>query len=662
MSTFDSKHARSLYTSDKYEEFLEYCLLFSEIDDASVIDDIARCFRKGNGTEKNLEKAIFYFKAAAEKGYAPAANSLGVIYRSEIVPADLDEAIYWFTYAIEKGDRNAMYNLAKLYHKEESKKDIDKALYWFKTAMENGDTDAAYWVGYIYKNESTHKNLELAIFWLEKSAEAGDSKAMYALGRLYKYDVADIALSIKWYEKAAEKGDSDAMYSLGRLYKYDVPDIALSTKWYEKAAEKGDSDAMLALGNTYKKIESVRDFDKALYWYKRSAQKGNVDGKHDYASLVFELQHSDKYEEAYPMLLEAANNNKEGAFHLLTTLAQNGSAMAQFFMGRYYTLKDDKTLALKWYREASSQGYVPAQNIILINYSEHTASTVDEIKIETGFIKETAVSNSQKLDTIVNNLTSINDKLSEIRSTAFTGNEETEDQEIDAAIKKSAEVINNIVAESPIEKVQKQKEALIKVFGAEVWNKLMPESQTSLVSSAVLLKDCQGMPADFDYTGICITAIVALEQELKQIFSDNYLSFLTRHNMEIPNIFTETDYFFSLGKLDKLFGYDKEKKLVKNNFNTRSMSVYLKEIVKSQYAKRPIYAFIQNNNPECIIARCLAINKKYRRQAAHSGNISYADAVDCCYEIYGETKALSEAKQNTVEIINILRTLFLTLK
>ncbi len=594
MSTFDSEHARSLHKNSRYEEFLQYCLSFSEIDDASVLDDIARCFRKGMGTEKNLEKAIFYFKASAEKGYAPAANSLGVIYRTETVPADLDAAIYWYTYAIEKGDKNAMYNLALIYHKEASKKDLD--------------------------------------------------------------------LAVTWYKKAAEAGDSDAMYSLGRIYKYDVVDIALSTKWYEKAAEKGDSDAMHSLGNTYKRIESVKDPDKALYWYERSAKKGNIDGKYDYASLVFELQLSDKYEEAYAWLLEAAVDNREDSLELLTSLAEKGSAMAQFFMGRYYTLKNDAALALKWYRESASQGYVPAQNIILINYSERTASTVDEIKVETGFIKETTVSNSKKLDTLVDNLTSINDKLSEIRNTAFTGNAETEDQEISTAIKKSADVINNVVSESPAEKVQKQKDALIKVFGLEVWNRLMPESQKSLVSSAVLLKDCQGMPADFDYTGICITAIVALEQELKQIFSDNYLSFLEKNNMEIPNIFTEKNYFFSLGKLDRLFGYNKKHQIIKNDFNTDSMATYLKEIVKPQYIKRPIYAFVQNKNAGCIIARCLAINDKYRCQAAHSGNISYTDAVDCCFEIYGESKALYDAKQNSAEIINILRELFLILK
>ena len=56
------------------------------------------------------------------------------------------------------------------------------------------------------------------------------------------------------------------------------------------------------------------------------------------------------------------------------------------------------------------------------------------------------------------------------------------------------------------------------------------------------------------------------------------------------------------------------------------------------------------------------INEKYRCKAAHKGNISYIDAVDCCYEIYGESKAQTDAKQNTAEVINILRELFTILK
>ena len=70
------------------------------------------------------------------------------------------------------------------------------------------------------------------------------------------------------------------------------------------------------------------------------------------------------------------------------------------------------------------------------------------------------------------------------------------------------------------------------LFGDAIWNKLLPETRHSLVSSAILIKECEGMPPEFDYSGICITAVVALEQELKRVFSDNYINFLNQKSIK----------------------------------------------------------------------------------------------------------------------------------
>lgn len=72
----------------------------------------------------------------------------------------------------------------------------------------------------------------------------------------------------------------------------------------------------------------------------------------------------------------------------------------------------------------------------------------------------------------------------------------------------------------------------------------------------------------------------------------------------------------------------------------------------------PIAAFVKPNDPNSMVARCVRINGEYRRQAAHSGNISFDDAVDCCFEIYGEASAHMEAKRHSAEVISILRELF----
>lgn len=169
------------------------------------------------------------------------------------------------------------------------------------------------------------------------------------------------------------------------------------------------------------------------------------------------------------------------------------------------------------------------------------------------------------------------------------------------------------------------------------------------------------MPPDFDYSGICITAVVALEKELKRVFSDNYIKYLNDAGIDLPNLFKEKNYFFSLGKMATLFGYDVENNEIRYNYYAKQMEKYLKTIVKKVFSYDPLLAFIEND-PNCFVFRCLTVNKTYRCKAAHCGNVSYDDAVDCCYEVYGEASAHIDAKRQSAEIISLLRDLFSKLK
>ena len=596
MDGIDISRASELYCSKDYAGFMKYCLSFDKIEDGDTLDSMGICYRDGKGVTKNIEKAIECFEQAVTFGYAQSANRIGVLFRD----SDLEKAIYWYKIAADNGVSDSMYNLAKIYRYEDAVKDINKA--------------------------------------------------------------------IGWYEKAAEKGDADAMYALGRYYKYEAKpiDLELSTMWYEEAANHGDSEAWVALGNTYKNIESVRDYSKALRYYKLAADKGNIDGKYYYSKLALKEKLADDV--VFQYLFECAvsgNSDVEDAISLLKDNAESGSSVAQFYLGRYYTEKTDienhEETAYEWYKKSAMQGYVPAQNIILINQSENTNQTVKEIKTDTSVIVETTADNSRKLDAITNSLMSMNEKIANIRATSFTGNAATEDNEIGSALEKSAAVINSTVKESPADKLNKEAEHLIYLFGKQTWERLLPETQQSLISSAYLLKECEGMPPNFDYSGICITAVVALEKELRRVFSDNYIKYLNDAGIDLPNLFKEKNYFFSLGKMATLFGYDVENNEIRYNYYAKQMEKYLKTIVKKVFSYDPLLAFIEND-PNCFVFRCLAINKTYRCKAAHCGNVSYDDAMDCCYEIYGEASAHIDAKRQSAEIISLLRDLFSKLK
>ncbi|POG60501.1 kinase-like domain-containing protein [Rhizophagus irregularis DAOM 181602=DAOM 197198] len=59
--------------------------------------DLAICYKNGEGTEENLEKAFYWYQKAAESGDEKAMFNLAACYRHEEgTEKNLDEAFYWY--------------------------------------------------------------------------------------------------------------------------------------------------------------------------------------------------------------------------------------------------------------------------------------------------------------------------------------------------------------------------------------------------------------------------------------------------------------------------------------------------------------------------------------------------------------------------------------
>jgi len=69
-------------------------------------------YKDGECTEKDFEKATYWYNKAAENGNEFAQCNLGKCYNSGIgVEKDLEKAIYWFNKSAENGNNIAQYNL-----------------------------------------------------------------------------------------------------------------------------------------------------------------------------------------------------------------------------------------------------------------------------------------------------------------------------------------------------------------------------------------------------------------------------------------------------------------------------------------------------------------------------------------------------------------------
>src|SRR6266542_3921162 len=75
---------------------------------------------------------------------------------------DLYKAFYWHRNAAENGDIEAQSNLAKLYEEGKgTEKDLKKAFYWYQKAAKNNVKEAQYILALsYYDGEGTEKNFE----------------------------------------------------------------------------------------------------------------------------------------------------------------------------------------------------------------------------------------------------------------------------------------------------------------------------------------------------------------------------------------------------------------------------------------------------------------------------------------------------------------------
>ena len=241
--------------------------------------------------QAKYDDAVRWYRRAAEQGYAPAQNNLGMcFYNGKGVPKDYGQAVMWCRKAAEQGHANAQYNLGFFYYNGKGVSiDYEQGVKWYRKAAEQGHTDAQYLLGkhlikqsYYHGNGSKEDDKE-AFLWFMKAAEKGHIKAQYYLGGFcykYGYGVAkNYTESIKWLLCSAEHGDAQAQNALGDSYEWGrgvEKDMTKAIKWYEKSAEQGNRSAVHTLAYMYLNGWGVpKDFDRAATYFVKLAKLGD---------------------------------------------------------------------------------------------------------------------------------------------------------------------------------------------------------------------------------------------------------------------------------------------------------------------------------------------------------------------------------------------------
>jgi len=112
-----------------------------ELDDKETQFNLGLSYYNGEGVTKDSMEAVYWWRKAAEQGFAKAQNNLGFSYMIGLgVEKDPTQAVYWWRKAAEQEHSNALYYLGICYKDGAGvEKDGNTALYWYEKAIENKD-------------------------------------------------------------------------------------------------------------------------------------------------------------------------------------------------------------------------------------------------------------------------------------------------------------------------------------------------------------------------------------------------------------------------------------------------------------------------------------------------------------------------------------------
>ena len=216
--------ANKEYNAKNYAKAMQ---LYKQIpDDKNAQFQIGYMYDNGLGTTQSDTDAAYWYRKAAEQGYASAQYNLGIMYKNgQGVTQSYTDAVYWYRKAAEQGYASAQCNLGYMYENGRGvTQSYADAVYWYRKAAEQGDATAQSNLGIMYENgRGVTQSYTDAVYWYRKAAEQGYAKAQSNLGDMYFYGrgvTQSYTDAVYWYRKAAEQGYALGQANLGYCYYY----------------------------------------------------------------------------------------------------------------------------------------------------------------------------------------------------------------------------------------------------------------------------------------------------------------------------------------------------------------------------------------------------------------------------------------------------------
>ncbi len=283
---------------------------------------LAKLLQKGEGTPRDLPRAVAYFSQAAKTGDAEAQYSLGNLYLlGEGVPQDDDWAFTYYRQAAAQGHPLAHKNVNEFYRAAGVNPPSDEATptppaeVTPNTSLSppTGTPDPEYVRSVpAALSEDEYRAIEFArahgiqvnnvpgqdakgpttpstsgAFHVPDATPApntpalADAQALLAAGDTAAARAALVVL--------ADEGNRDAQYLLAELLKtagFDADTQGEALMWLQRAAEAGHADAQFALADAYfQGAGVVADEAAGITWLREAAQQGHAGARDRLAAI-----------------------------------------------------------------------------------------------------------------------------------------------------------------------------------------------------------------------------------------------------------------------------------------------------------------------------------------------------------------------------------------
>ena len=245
---------------------------------------LGRAYLKGDGMERDYNRAFELLSKAAENGHHGAEDFLASMYERGLgVTQDYTKAVSWYRKAAEGGVRYSQYNLAVLLTDGKGgDASLTEAITWYKKAAEQGMLEAMLNLSKIYYfgEHGIPRNYGEARKWLSEAARKDDAWALNTLGVMNEFgqeSPKDPKAAVEFYRKAAEKGEAKGEANLGRMYAHGLGverDIPRAYKWLKLGLDQHEVMAekeLDELGPTMTP-EQIRQGDRLIAEYRKTVK------------------------------------------------------------------------------------------------------------------------------------------------------------------------------------------------------------------------------------------------------------------------------------------------------------------------------------------------------------------------------------------------------